>query len=115
MADPAIQQGQAWPALPPQLVSAAPGLPRVFLVEAGEQPPRFDPANVDPLRPETWRPFVNPCPQYEPPKAGAVALVPPPQGPGPAPASLAARGLRLLGRLLISLAIIMALGCKGCA
>lgn len=114
MADPAIRQGQAWPVLPPELASEAPGLPRVFLVEAGEEPPRCDPADVDPLRPETWRPLMKTAID-EPPKAGAVALVPPPQGPGPAPASLAARGLRLLGRLLISAAIIVALGCKGCA
>ena len=120
MADPATQQGQAWPVLPPELASAAPGLPRVFLVEAGEGPPRCDPADVDPLRPETWRPMMRPE-INQPPKAGAVALVLPSEEPGPAPApllgiaGLAARGLSLLGRLFISAVIIMALGCKGCA
>ena len=100
---------QPWPVLPPELASEAPGLPRVFLVEAGEQPPRADAFAVDPLRPETWRPLMKP------PTAGAVAMLPPPGERSPAPASLAARGLRLLGRLLISAAIIVALGCKGCA
>jgi len=100
---------QPWPVLPPELASEARGLPRVFLVEAGEQPPRADAFAVDPLRPETWRPLMKP------PTAGAMAMLPPSREQGTAPASLAARGLRLLRDLLISAVIIAALGCKGCA
>lgn len=101
--------GQSWPVLPPEMASKAAGLPRAVLVEAGETPPRPDPGDVDPLMPHTWRPLMRPT------QAGAVALIPVPPGQGPAPVSLAARGLRLLGRLLASAAIIVALGCKGCA
>jgi len=42
-----------------QVGSFAKGLPRAVLVEAGEVPPCLDPAGVDPLRPETWRPWVE--------------------------------------------------------
>jgi hypothetical protein len=121
MDNPAIQPGQVWPVLPPELASEAPGLPRVFLVETGEQPPYADAFDVDPLRPETWRAMVHCTLNDSPPKAGAVVLTPELQGAGPAPAllfdtaSLAARGMKLLGRLLLSTAIIVALGCKGCA
>jgi hypothetical protein len=120
MSRTAIPTGQAWPAIPPELASEAPGLPRVFLVEAGEQPPRLDALAVDPLRPETWRSMIRPAID-KPPKAGAVVLAPPSEGLSPAPASplnissLAAHGLAMVGRLFLCLTIIVALGCKGCA
>ena len=79
--------------------SLAKGLP----VVSWPAPPRGaspDASEVDPLRPETWRPLVKSFNHHESPPAGAVVLAHPPQGPGPAPATLAARGLRHLGRLL---------------
>ncbi|MFH1034342.1 MAG: hypothetical protein V1806_07535 [Pseudomonadota bacterium] len=50
-----------------------------------------------------------------------MVLAPPSEGPSPAPASplnissLAAHGLAMVGRLFLSMSIIVALGSKGCA
>ena len=81
----------------PPVVSFAKGLPRVYLVEAGEVPPPLDPADVDPLRPETWRAHVP-----------APAPLPLPSGSSRELGQQALACLKRLGLWLLVMAVALA-------